>query len=69
MAWPAECLGFPGGNQTHLKGCGEGVIQGEYEVQPSAWPEHGGTASVEEVANIYQAEPGLLRGQLTRGGV
>lgn len=38
-------------------------------MQPAAWPEHGGTAGVEEVAGIHQAKLGFLRGQLARGGV
>lgn len=56
-------------NKKHLKRRGWGVVEGEYEVQPAAWPEHGGRAGVEEVAGIYQAELGFLGGQLARGGV
>lgn len=65
----AEALGFPWGEQRHLKGRGQRVVKGEDEVQPATWPEHGGTAGVEEVAGIHQAELGLLRGQLTWRGI
>lgn len=51
----------------HLKGRELGVVEGEYEVHLAPRADHGGTAVVDEVGSIHEAELSVLWGQLIGG--